>query len=111
MGKQRICDQSKTITNTIQQKLATEFFELDKFGKGVPSLSGNKSEAKELHTNFYYGNGFRDRKDVVHKSILRALRKFFRNEFVVQHPQPRFRGAQRATDYFENSLNAYMKKF
>lgn len=54
---------------------------------------------------------FKNRKDVINKSILRAIKKFFTNWFRQEYPQPRFRKEMKRLDYFRVTLSNFILQF
>lgn len=93
-------EQETVATQASPKKLSKVFFASERISK---SISGNKKIKNE--------RTFRDRKDVVNKSILRAIRKFFCIEFRQEFPQPRFRNMQKSITYYEESLDEYLRKY
>lgn len=56
-------------------------------------------------------SSLKNRNDVVNKSILRALKRFFVNWFRREYHQPRYRNADRRTECFNSSICEFTKSF
>mmetsp|Transcript_1698 Transcript_1698/g.1493 ORF Transcript_1698/g.1493 Transcript_1698/m.1493 type:complete len:319 (-) Transcript_1698:30-986(-) len=66
------------------------------------TISTNSNEEKR--------GKFKDRDDVVNKTILRTIRRFFVSNYKEEYPQIRFRAANKRMFYFYNTLILYVSQ-
>ena len=69
------------------------------------------SELSFLDKNTQGKVALKDRRDVVNKSLIRAIKKFFCLKFKSEHPQPRFRTQYKRAKHFEYSIQVFAEGF
>jgi hypothetical protein len=52
----------------------------------------------------------KDRKDVVYKTLLRSIRRFFHLKFKQEFPRKRYRSTERRVEHFQNSLRQFVSE-
>ena len=65
----------------------------------------------ELSTRMRIKCELKNRRDVINKSILRAIKRYFTNEFRVFYEYKRFKVRGKMLDHFEESLKQFVKAY
>lgn len=72
----------------------------------------NSEEKSDTNSDFKSEENTRkclkDRKDVVYKTLLRSIRRFFHLKFKQEFPKKRYRSSERRIEHFQNSLRQFV---